>query len=180
MAEVEGRALAEVVADGEVAQRQQAAAAIVQQAQALTICDEASLNRALAMLSQCRGEIKAVDALRRRFVDPLNDHVKDINRFFADNVAPLKEADGIIVTKSSTYRRDVQAPAKTVTTDNGATVTFVERWSFEITAPKDVPRDLCCPDEKKIGQMVRAKVWQPEEAPAGIRITVNREPTVRG
>jgi len=73
----------------------------------------------------------------------------------------------------------VAPPAKTVETESGAKITFVERWSFEITDAAAVPRDLCCPDEKKIGQLTRAKFWSPDKAPAGIRIIVTQEPSVR-
>jgi hypothetical protein len=72
----------------------------------------------------------------------------------------------------------VAPPAKTVQTGSGS-ITFVERRTFEITDAAAVPRDLCCPDEKKIGQMVRAKAWEPQNAPAGIRIIVTQEPSVR-
>jgi hypothetical protein len=202
-------------------QAQQQAAAVVVAARALQIVDEATNAQGLEMLAQARKQTKTIDALRRKFVDPLNKHIKDINAFFKEGAAPLEEADRILTKKTRDWRakvdeanraaeaklkaqaeaqhaRDVAKaeakgqepppcmpivptvapPAKTVATETG-TVTFVERWSFEITDAALVPRELCCPDEKKIGQMVRAKAWQPDAAPAGVRITVSQEPTVR-
>jgi hypothetical protein len=209
--------------DAEVKEVAVRARTIADEARALEVVDEASNGLALTMIAECRKATSRIDDLRRKFVDPLNAHVKNINSFFKDQVAPADEANRILTKKASDYRMKVAeaarkeqerlrllaekrqqaaaekaeakgleappvmpivptvaAPAKTVQTDTGAKVTFVERWSFEVTDPDAVARNLCCPDEKKIGQMVRAKVWKPEDAPAGIRITVTQEPTVRG
>ena len=207
--------------DTEVVQAQEQAAAVVVAARELAIVDEATNARGLEMLATARRQAKNIDALRRKFVDPLNKHIKDINAFFKAGAAPLEDANRILSVKTRDYRAKVAeearkeeerlrllaekrheravekaeargeeppplmpivptvaAPAKTISTDS-ARVTFVERWSFEITDAAAVPRELCCPDEKKIGQLVRAKFWQPDAAPAGIRITVTQEPTVR-
>jgi hypothetical protein len=72
----------------------------------------------------------------------------------------------------------VAAPAKTVTTTTGEKLTYRKNYSFEITDPLPVPRDWCCPDEKKIGQAVRAQIITEANAPAGIRVIVSETSSV--
>lgn len=218
-----GLDLAIIKGDAEVQEAQQQVAEVVRVAAAVEIHTEVDYAQAMDLLAECRRRAKAIDGLRIKFVGPLNDHIKVVNKFFKDAAQPLKEADAILASKGTDYRAEVQAkvdkenarqrklaeqrqqraadkaeatgtvppvampvvptvapPAKTVATASGGKVTMVERWSFQITDASAVPRDLCCPDEKKIGQLVRAKAWQPEEAPPGIAITVTQEPTVRG
>lgn len=214
-------ALATYQDEAEVVETRSQAVTIADRARGLQVVDEATNTEALTLLAECRKTGKRIEDLRKSFVAPLNEHVKNINAYFASNAAPVKEADGILAQKTSAYRfkvaemarkeqerlrvlaekryeaqaakaeakgldappviplaPTVAAPAKTVATDAGS-VTFIERRSFEITDAAAVPRELCCPDEKKIGQMVRAKAWEPANAPAGIRIIITQEPSVR-
>lgn len=217
------QAVAAYESDAQVIEATSRAAAVLTRAQAITVKDQATEAEATDLLAEARKGTKGIEALRRSFVDPLNEHVKNINAFFRRGATPLADADRLLGQKLTDYRAKVAEaarkeeerlraqqeakhakaveraeakgleappamplvptiarPAKTVeASDGGAKVTYVERWGFEITDAAAVPREFCCPDEKKIGQLVRAKFWQPDQAPPGIKITVTHEPTVR-
>jgi len=107
-----GLALAPYQEDEEVRETQSLAVTIADRARALEIVDEATNAQAIAILADCRKTVKTIDQLRRKFVDPLNQHVKTINAFFAENAAPAKEADSILSGKTSAYRMKVQEAAR--------------------------------------------------------------------
>lgn len=215
-------ALAPYQDDPEVVEVVSQARTIADEARELTIVDEPTNNRALTMLATARKYTKSIDALKKRWLDPLNDQIKLIRGDFDQMAAPAKEADQILARKTADYRfkvaeaarkeqerlrllaekrqeraearaaergvepppvqpliPTVAPPAKTVATDGGAKVTFRKQFHFEITDAGKVPREWCCPDEKKIGQAVRAEILTAENAPAGIRIWSTEEPTVR-
>lgn len=73
----------------------------------------------------------------------------------------------------------VSAPAKTVETDAGAKITYRKQIHCEITDPNAVPREWCCPDERKLGVAARGGIITPENCPAGVRVWVTEEATVR-
>lgn len=218
---VKGLALATYQEDQEVLEVQTQARTIADDARELVIADEATNSRALDMLSQCRKASKRIDALKKRWLDPLNDQIKLIRSDFDAMAAPAKEADQILSRKTSDYRMKVQeaarkeqerlrllaekrqeravakaaergveppcviplvptvaAPAKTVATESG-TVTYRKQTHMEITDANAVPREWCCPDEKKIGAAARAGIITHENCPAGVRVWVTEEATVR-
>jgi hypothetical protein len=96
--------LATYVDDAEVQEAQTAVRTVADQARALEIVNDATNAVALDMLSRSRGAVKKVEALRHRFVDPLNAQVKLINDHFKAMAAPASEADAILTGKTSAYR----------------------------------------------------------------------------
>jgi len=72
----------------------------------------------------------------------------------------------------------VIGPAKTVETDDGK-VTYRKVIRGEVIDADAIPREWCCPDEKKLGAAARAGIITPENCPAGYRITITEEPVVR-
>jgi hypothetical protein len=208
--------------DQEVLEAQTEVRTIADDARELVIVDEATNGQALDMLAHCRKAGKRIDALKKRWLDPLNEQIKLIRSDFDEMAAPAKEADRILSGKTSAYRTKVQEaarkeqqrlrllaekrqaaaaakaeergvepppvmpiaptvapPAKTVATDSGAKVTYRKQYHFEITDAAAVPRDWCIPDEKKIGAAVRAQILTADNAPAGVRVWVTEEATVR-
>jgi hypothetical protein len=106
---------AEVVAyreDPEVVEVQTQARTIADEARDLAIVDEASNAQALTMLSQARKYSKNIDALKKRWLDPLNAQIKVIRGDFEAMAAPAKEADQILSRKTSEYRAKVQEAAR--------------------------------------------------------------------
>lgn len=197
------------------------AVTVADQARALVIVDEATNSLALDMLSQCRKAGKKIDALKRRWLAPLDAQIKLIRQDFDTMAAPAKEADAILSRKTSMYRMQVQEaarkeqqrlrllaekrqaaaavraaergvepppvmpivptvapPAKTVATETGS-VTFRKQYHFEITDANAVPREWCAPDERKIGAAVRAQILTADNCPAGVRVWVTEEASVR-
>lgn len=204
----------------EVLEAQTQALTIADRARCLQVIDESTNTEALTLLAECRKTGKRIEDLRKSFVGPLNEHVKNINSYFANNTVPVKEADGILSQKTSAYRAKVAelarkeqerlrvlaearqeraaakaeakgmeappvvplvptvaAPAKTVQTEAGG-VTFRKQVHFEITTPDFVPREWCCPDERKIGAAARAGIIGPDSV-NGVRIWTTEEATVR-
>jgi hypothetical protein len=73
----------------------------------------------------------------------------------------------------------VAPPAKTVAIDGETKITYRRQAHFEITDASQVPREWCIPDEKKLGAAARAGIIAPGNSPAGVRVWVTEEATVR-
>ena len=98
--------------DEEVLAVQSEALTVADHARELVIIDEASNGLALDMLAQCRKAGRRIDALKKRWVDPLTAQVKLIRDDFDAMAAPAKEADQILSRKTSAYRMQVQEAAR--------------------------------------------------------------------
>ena len=98
--------------DKDLQEAQQQVATIADAARALTITDEATNATALDLLSQARKGVKHLDALKKRWLDPLNAQVKLIRSDFDAMAAPAKEADQILARKTSDYRIKCQEAAR--------------------------------------------------------------------
>jgi hypothetical protein len=77
----------------------------------------------------------------------------------------------------------VAAPVVQYAAPKAAGVAMVEHWKFEVVNPAKINTDYLCPDEKKIGDQVRA-VKSVEEAVriigAGVRVWCERLPKTTG
>lgn len=98
--------------DQEVIKAQAAARTIADDARELEIVDEATNSTALSLLSQARKHVRKIDALKKRWLDPLNAQVKLIRGDFDAMAAPAKEADQILARKTSEYRMKVAEAAR--------------------------------------------------------------------
>jgi hypothetical protein len=98
--------------DVEVVEAQTSLRTVADEARELLITDEATNAVALDLLGQVRKAGKRIDALKRRWLDPLNAQVKLIREDFAAMAAPAAEADRILSQKTSTYRAMVQEKAR--------------------------------------------------------------------
>jgi hypothetical protein len=105
-------AIAPYAEDAEVKAADSAARTIADAARDLEITDEPTNGAALELLSRARKAVKQVEALRVRFVGPLNDQVKVINAHFKEMAGPAAEADAILARKTAKYRADVTAAAR--------------------------------------------------------------------
>ena len=85
---------------------------IADQAAALVIKDEESNVTALDLLSKARKGVKSLEALRARWLDPLNAQLKTIRADFDAMAAPAKQADAILSRKTADYRAEQQRLAR--------------------------------------------------------------------
>ena len=208
--------------DAEVVEARTTLRTVADEARELQITDEASHAAALELLAQVRKAGRRIEALRKRWLDPLNQQIKLIRSDFDLMAAPAKEADAILSAKTSEYRAKVaeaarreqerlrllaerrQAraaeraeargmepppvvpivasvipPAKSLVTQSGSKVTYRKQVHFEIVDADAVPREWCCPDERKIGAAVRAGIVTPDDPIPGVRIWTTEQPVVR-
>lgn len=98
--------------DTEVLDAESQVRTIADDARELVIVDEETNGLALDMLAQCRKAGKRIDALKKRWVDPLTTQIKLIRDDFDAMAAPAKEADQILSRKTSSYRMQVQEAAR--------------------------------------------------------------------
>lgn len=98
--------------DVEVVEAENTLRTVADEARDLEITDEATNAVALDLLGQVRKAGKRIDALKRRWLDPLNAQVKVIRDDFAAMAAPAAEADRILSQKTSAYRTKVAEAAR--------------------------------------------------------------------
>jgi hypothetical protein len=93
--------------DAEVQEAEVQLRSVADDARELVITDDASNAIALDLLSRVTKAGKRIDALKKRWLDPLNAQVKLIREDFTNMAAPAKEAEGILRQKTGTYRAEV-------------------------------------------------------------------------
>jgi hypothetical protein len=98
--------------DEEVLAVETQARTIADEAHDLQIVDEQANATALEMLSTVRSTVKRIEALKKRWLEPLNKQVKLIRADFDAIAAPAKEADAILSRKTSAYRAKVAEAAR--------------------------------------------------------------------
>ena len=98
-------ALAPYNQDTEVQEAQTELRTIADEAAALEIVDEASNTVALDMLSSVRKAAKRIEALKKRWLDPLNAQIKLIRSDFDEMAEPANCADDILTAKTREYRQ---------------------------------------------------------------------------
>ncbi len=98
--------------DAEVVEAESAVRTVADEARELEITDEATNALALDLLSQVRKAVKRVEALKKRWLDPLNAQIKLIRSDFDAIAAPAREADEILSRKTSAYRLKVAEAAR--------------------------------------------------------------------
>lgn len=98
--------------DQEVIEVQTEVRTIADEARDLTIVDESTNSTALDLLSQARKYTRKIEALKKRWLDPLNAQLKLIRSDFDEMAAPAKEADQILARKTSEYRMKVAEAAR--------------------------------------------------------------------
>lgn len=135
------------------------------------------------VMKLCKDKIKEVDEERKAHTDPLEKIKKDWiaeaklitepiqkyvdkiaderDRFYRIEQARINEenkrleAEAIANAKPTDV--DVVVPVvESIKTTKGqfATTTMIEKWTFEVTAPEEVDRLLCSPDDKKIQSLI--------------------------
>lgn len=78
---------------------------------ALKVIDQASSEQMTDLVGECIRAGKKAEELRKRFVDPLNQHVKFINSMFKTVTGPLEEAENAGRAKLNTFLREEKRKA---------------------------------------------------------------------
>ena len=98
----------EITQDREVVEIQNSTGALETKVTSLVVTDEPSSKYATDLLSFIKKAHRKIEAKRKFFVAPLNEHVKDINNFFKSMTEPLKNYEGAIKDKMLSYHRECQ------------------------------------------------------------------------
>lgn len=98
--------------DADVQAAETQARTIADEARELVIVDEVTNAVALDMLSQVTKARKRIEALKKRWLDPLNQQVRLIRADFEAMASPAGEAEAILRTKTSVYRVKVSEAAR--------------------------------------------------------------------
>lgn len=106
--------LAPVASDAQVLDVRASTNGLLAEAELLTITTDAEDAYAKTLLVQATASAKRIDALRRRFTDPLNAQVKSINADFAPMLDTAKEAAAILRRKTGLYFDAQRAEAERV------------------------------------------------------------------
>ena len=184
--------------DKEIQKIEKEVPALVGKARDLKVVTEEGLVEGTKVVSAIRDRLKIVEARRKFFVGPLNDHIKRINSWFKSTFTNvLEEADGIVTDKLLEYRRkeaekiakknerivekaEERAESKGVKFEPPPPVmqaksvglgTFSKRWTFEVVDLGKVPNTYMALDESKVRRAItgNALVTGVREIP-GLRI----------
>lgn len=143
---------------------------ITSEVTALVVKNETQYLRAVELGTANARVLKQIEAFRKAIVQPFNDQVKRINGMFKTISERFQSNDEKVRKLILSYQngRAKTESIQNVETDVGR-ATITERWTYEIIDANLVPRDYCCPDEKRIGQLVRGgalrelpgvKIWK--------------------
>lgn len=81
---------------------------LVKQAADLEVKTANDSDMAVLVLKRLNIGIKAIEEKRKAFVQPLNDHVKDINAFFKEIRQPLEDEKSALNKRNMAYRAEQQ------------------------------------------------------------------------
>jgi hypothetical protein len=123
----------------------------------LKVTNEESYKVAVELGVRNRDALKRIELLRTAIVKPMNDHVKNINRIFKDQIAAIfTNNDEALRKMISSYlaKRKSTDSVQSVKTESGR-ADVREIWRYEITDESLIPREYLTPDLSKIGMDVR-------------------------
>lgn len=102
----------EIYEDHDVREAQAAVRTVADEARELVIHDDASDLAAKTLLGHVTSARKRIEALKKRWLDPLNQQVKLIRGDFDAMAAPAAEAEQILRGKVAVYYREKQEAAR--------------------------------------------------------------------
>lgn len=155
---------------------------------ALPIADVSGLRFAVALTAEVKDRSGEFEAVRKRFVDPLNAVVKDLNAQFKPAGTSLSEAEGVLKGKISDFvlaqRAKRQAMIKQASEASQAGdsaeaerliaeaeklevpkipgLAVNESWGGEVENPDEIPREFLIPDVKALAALTKAKKGDPK------------------
>jgi len=137
---------------------------------------------------------KSIDAKRKEFVKPLNDHVKKINNEFKMRLEPVQETEKKLKIAIGNYQMKkeeeakalaaaqeakgemsmIEAPKTTLRSTDGA-VSVKKVWKFEVTDETKVPKKYLIVDEVAL----RKDIVAGEREISGVKIYQENQLSVR-
>lgn len=141
--------------------------------QALPVSNDDQQQYAVNLLREIKAEWSVVDEERKKITKPLSDAKKATDALFKPVLTALEQAEATLKAKVAGYMNAKQAAnvaalqaasvaatpfqaqqamafVAPVEAPQGVSVRLV--WKFQVTEPDLVPRELCSPDPKKIGE----------------------------
>lgn len=178
----------EIAQDREVVEIQQSTSNLEEKVKTLAVKDERSSKYATDLLSFIKKAFRKVEQRRTFFVQPLNEHVEDINNFFKFMTVPLVAGETAVKIKLLAYHqkckaedeaRQKEAQAKIdetakelglppveiekketkMQTQGSMGKTFVQkRWTYDIVDIGLVPKEYIVLDNVAVNNAIRAGI----------------------
>lgn len=176
----------EITQDRDVVEIQQSTSTLEGKVNTLAVTDERSSKFATDLLSFIKKNFRSIETKRKFFVQPLNEHVKEINSFFKGMTEPLQGYEKAIKDKLLGWHHVCQAkeaarlkeeqakidatskdlglpPVKAVEKEvKNQTVgsmgkTFVQkRWTFDVVDKTQVPSEYLFVNSTAVNSAIRA------------------------
>jgi hypothetical protein len=148
--------------DHEVIAVETAIRTIADEADELNVVDEATNTVALDMLWRVRKAGKRIDALKTRWLDPLNAQIKLIRSDFDAMAAPARKADVILARKTSEYRlalaEAVAAEQRRLEEETKKAIELADLYRALGETPAPVPVVLVAPPPKSVTTNAGSKI----------------------
>lgn len=162
-----------VIAKAEVAPEAQETQGALAFLKSFEITTDAEFEWLAELAQKASARYKEVDERRKSLTGPLRQVIKGIDDLFRGVLQPLDDSKATIKIKLANYTNRKEAeriavmqasaalhaaggtPTAIIPEPPKANGISVRRfWSFRITNPDHVPRELCSPDESKIQQAI--------------------------
>jgi len=127
----------------------------------IQVKNETQYKRAVELGTANKRVLNRIEEFRKLIVKPFNDQIKNVNRMFKGIASRFEANDEKLRNAVGQYQasRVKTESIQNVQTETGR-ATIQERWDYEITDEKLIPREWLIPDEIKIGRAVRSGTVQ--------------------
>lgn len=161
--EEEMKSLDTIAGNEEVTKMTELSGTFLEKAQSAVINTDADVEKASVFLSKIKSAGRQAETMRKAFVKPLNDHVKNINSFFKELTNPVTMAEGIVKDKVLIYRSDQEAKRRKEQSKLDREAAARQREADEKAAENEEPEQAVAPviakQESKVGAASFKKVW---------------------
>lgn len=145
------------------------------------VATQEDLDTASEVIAYAKGKHGELEAMRKRAVKPIDDARRAVQDLFKPAQHPWAEVERTLKARLAEHaEREQERNREAVESGDASGVTTTsevegvrtsKHWTFEITDPDAVPRELCTPDPAKIRQVIseaRKAGEDPPELP-GVR-----------
>lgn len=169
--------------------------AFLSDAKELTVTQETH-GQAIDFTANVSRALKELEKKRKELVKPMNDSVREINKFFRSLKVPFDQANEIMRQKLTEYRKEEEKKRKELekelqtemgipiavpkqhTTQRGQEGQAIVKkyWTYEVEDLSKVPREYLLLDDKKVKDAIKQGIRNIK----GIRIYEEERLTIRG
>ena len=158
---------------------------VVEVIEEMTVASPVQYETAASMCADVIGQAKEIDEVRRGFVDPLNDVVKNLNNFFRPALDHLDKCEALLKKKLVSFvngeaeKRDQLLLQAGEADDTELSEELIEAaeihvppkvtgvsmrtlWSGEVIDVDKIPRAYMVPDVKMLKALTKAKAGDPD------------------